>query len=105
MPRSSKVQPQSGSLHRAAPGEPSHEDKASAQQPAPSVHPIEAEDAYLTGASRSLQRRVLGLNVANPMHSSRPGEPGGQAQPHPEQVAGQHATGSNTGGSGRRKKS
>ncbi|MGA7884746.1 MAG: hypothetical protein WCA44_03315 [Acidobacteriaceae bacterium] len=105
MPRSGKVQPQSGSHHRAAPDERSQEDKASEQQPAPSVHPIEAEDAYLTGASRSLQRRVLGLNVASPMHRARPGEAGGQAQPHPEQVAGQHATGSNTGGSGRRKKS
>ncbi len=102
MPRSAKVQPQSGSRHRAAPGDPSHEDKALAQQPAPSVHPIEAEDAYLTGASRSLQRRVLGLNVASPMNSAAPGEPGGQAQPHPEQVAGQHATGSSTtGNSGR----
>lgn len=104
MPRSAKVHPQSGSRHRAASGERSHEDQASAQQPAPSVHPIEAEDAYLTGASRSLQRRVLGLNVASPMNSARPGEPGGQAQPHPEQVAGQHATGSHTGGSAKGKK-
>jgi hypothetical protein len=63
------------------------------------VYPIEAEDAYLTGASRSLQRRVLGLNVASPMSSALAGEPGSQAQPHPEQVAGQHATGSHTGGS------
>lgn len=104
MPRSAKVQPQSGSRHRAAPGERSHEEQASAQQPASSVHPIEAEDAYLTGASRSLQRRVLGLNVASPMNSAGPGEPGGQAQPHPEQVAGQHATGSNTGSSSGGKK-
>lgn len=104
MPRSAKVQPQSGSRHRAAPGDRSHEEQASAQQPAPSVHPIEAEDAYLTGASRSLQRRVLGLNVASPMNSAQPGEPGGQARPHPEQVAGQHATGSGTGGSPPRKR-
>ena len=102
MTRSTQVQPQSGSHHRAAPGEGSHE--AEAQQPAPSVHPIEAEDAYLTGASRSLQRRVLGLNVANSMNGTRGGEPGSQAQPHPEQVAGQHATGSHTGGSPGRKK-
>lgn len=104
MPRSDKVQPQPGSRHRAAPEERSQENRASEQQPAPSVHPVEAEDAYLTGASRSLQRRVLGLNVADPMSDARAGEPGGQAQPHPEQVAGQHATGSNTGGSAPRKK-
>jgi hypothetical protein len=104
MPRSAKVQPQSRSRHRAAPGERSQEDRASARQPAPSVHPIEAEDAYLTGASRSLQRRVLGLNVASPLNSARAGEPGGQAQPHPEQVSGQHATSSHPGGSTDRKK-
>lgn len=105
MSGSDKVQPQSGSRHRPAPGEPAHEDQAAEQQPAPSVHLIEGEDAYLTGASRSLQRRVLGLNVANPMDEAQAGEPGGQAQPHPEQVAGQHATGSNTGSGGRAKKS
>lgn len=105
MPSSRKVQTQSGSHHRAAPGEASHEDKAAEQQPAPSVYPMEAEDAYLTGASRSLQRRVLGLNVASPMNRARAGEPGRQAQPHPEQVAGQHATGSNAGTGNRRKKS
>lgn len=104
MPSSSKVQPQPGSRHRAASGDRSREVEAAEQQPATSVHPIEAEDAYLTGASRSLQRRVLGLNVANPMNRAAAGEPGGQAQPHPEQVAGQHATGANTGGRGRKKR-
>lgn len=99
MARSEKVQPQAGSLHRAAPDNPSQEQKASAQQPSTSVHPIEGEDAHLTGARRSLQRRVLGLNVAGPANGSAAGEPGNQAQPHPEQVAGQHATGSNTDGS------
>jgi len=97
MRRSTHVQPQSGSRHRAAPGDRSRQERAAAQQPAPSVYPIEAEDAYLTGASRSLQRRVLGLNVVSPVNSVQPGEPGGQAQPHPEQIAGQHATGSHTG--------
>jgi hypothetical protein len=79
-----KVQP--GSKTHPASGSRSHEGKAAAQQPAPSVHPVEPEDAHLTGTSRSLQRRVLGLNVEDK-----------QAQPHPEAVAGQHATGSFTG--------
>jgi hypothetical protein len=104
MPHSAKVQPQPGSHRRTAPGERSQEDNVSAQPSLTSVHPIEAEDAYLTGASRSLQRRVLGLNVANPMSSARARETGGQAQPHPEQVAGQHVTGSHTGRSGGRRK-
>jgi hypothetical protein len=52
-----------------------------------SVQPVEPEDAYLTGVSRSLQRRLLGLNV----EGARP-----QARTHPEAVAGQHATGSFT---------
>lgn len=38
---------------------------ASTQQPPASVQPVEPEDAYLTGASRSLQRRLLGLNVGD----------------------------------------
>ncbi|HZU10508.1 MAG TPA: hypothetical protein VFA02_11460 [Pseudacidobacterium sp.] len=53
-------------------------------QPAPA--PVEPEDAYLTGASRSLQRRLLGLNIEN-----------GQAQRHPDTPAGIHSTGSFTG--------
>jgi len=85
-----KVQPQPGSGSRPGPGSRSREEKAEAQQPSPSVHPVEPEDAQLTGTSRSLQRRVLGLNVED-----------GQAQEHPETPAGQHATGSFTGkGSG-----
>jgi hypothetical protein len=51
----------------------------------PSPPPVEPEDAYLTGTTRSLQRRVLGLNVD-----------GHHAQQHPETPAGQHATGSFT---------
>ena len=57
-----------------------HQQQASVQ---PSPPPVEPEDAYLTGTSRSLQRRVLGLNVD-----------GHHAQQHPETPAGQHATGS-----------
>ena len=96
MPRSTaeKAESQPGSHNRPAPESGSQQDKASAQQPSPSVTPVEPEDAYLTGTSRSLQRRVLGLNVQ-----------GGQAQGHPEDPAAQHATGSFTGKSSRRKAS
>ncbi|HTX42683.1 MAG TPA: hypothetical protein VMD25_12685 [Acidobacteriaceae bacterium] len=88
-----KARPQPGSHHRPAPDSSAHQDKASAQQPSPSVHPVEPEDARVTGTSRSLQRRVLGLNVD-----------GHQSQQHPESVPAQHATGSFTGkGSNRRK--
>lgn len=92
MPRSSaeKVHPQSGSHRRPSSGTEEHQQKASEQQPETSVHPVEPEDAYLTGTSRSLQRRVLGLNVD--------GEGRGQANQHPETPAGQHATGSFAGG-------
>lgn len=85
-----KVQPQPESGNRPGPGSRSHQDKAEAQQPSPRGHPVEPEDAQVTGTSRSLQRRVLGLNVE-----------GGQAQQHPETPAGQHATGSFTGKQGR----
>ena len=95
MPRNAaKVSPQSGSHHRSAPGSHAHQDQASAQQAPSSVHPVEPEDAYLTGTSRSLQRRVLGLNVD-----------GQQSQEHPESAPAQHATGSFTGsGSGRKRR-
>ncbi|MGB6132563.1 MAG: hypothetical protein WCC14_02035 [Acidobacteriaceae bacterium] len=94
MPRNvSKARPQPGSHHRPAPGSAAHQDKASAQQSPAGVHPVEPEDAYLTGTSRSLQRRVLGLNVDR--H---------QSQQHPESVPAQHATGSFTGQETRRKR-
>lgn len=88
MPRSSaaKAETQPGSHSRPAPESPQHQQEASAKQPSPSVTPVEPEDAYLTGTSRSLQRRVLGLNVE-----------GKQAQGHPENPPAQHATGSFTG--------
>lgn len=91
--QSAKVQPQPGSHGRPEPASGSNQEKAEAQQPSPSVHPIEPEDAYLTGTSRSLQRRVLGLNVED-----------GQAQEHPETPAGQHATGSFAGDKESRRK-
>jgi hypothetical protein len=96
MPRSStgKLHSQPGSHHRSGSGTQQHEEKSTAEQPQTSVHPAEPEDAYLTGTSRSLQRRVLGLNVG-----------GKQAQEHPETTAGQHATGSFTGKKSSRRKS
>ncbi|HEX4007985.1 MAG TPA: hypothetical protein VHX60_17560 [Acidobacteriaceae bacterium] len=73
-----------------------NQDKAQvhAQESGPSVHPVEPpvepEDAQITGTSRSLQRRVMGLNVED-------------RQQHPETAAGQHATGSFTGDRGKPK--
>lgn len=61
--------------------------QAAKNQAPTSVQPVEPEDAYLTGVSRSLQRRLLGLNV----DGARP-----QAAPHPEAAPGQHSTGSFT---------
>jgi hypothetical protein len=60
------------------------EEKAAKTQAPTSVQPVEPEDAYLTGVSRSLQRRLLGLNVS-------------QAKPVPGATApGIHSTGSYT---------
>jgi hypothetical protein len=56
---------------------------ASRQNALASVHPLEPEDAYLTGGSRSLQRRLLGLNIES-----------GSGKKHPASPPGQHATGS-----------
>jgi hypothetical protein len=50
------------------------------------VQPVEPADAKLTGVSRSLQRRLLGLNIE-----------GGAAKRHPATPAGQHAAGSFVG--------
>lgn len=74
--------------HTTSQSHPSDSQHNAQQQQAsvqPSPPPVEPEDAYLTGTSRSLQRRVLGLNVD-----------GHHAQQHPETPAGQHATGSFT---------
>jgi hypothetical protein len=68
--------------------EAAEEVKAARTQAPTSVQPVEPEDAYLTGVSRSLQRRLLGLNVS-------------QAKPVPgASVAGIHSTGSYTEGQG-----
>jgi hypothetical protein len=50
-----------------------------------SVQHIEPEDPRHTGSSKPMQRELLRRNVRN-----------GEARPHPETVAGQHATGSFT---------
>jgi hypothetical protein len=64
------------------------EGQAAKTQAPTSVQPVEPEDAYLTGVSRSLQRRLLGLNVS-------------QAKPIPgASSAGIHSTGSYTEGQG-----
>jgi len=96
MPRSSaaKAETQPGSHSRPAPESAQHEEETSAKQPPSSVNPVEPEDAHVTGTSRSLQRRVLGLNVE-----------GKQAHGHPENPPAQHATGSFTGSETRRKAS
>jgi hypothetical protein len=71
------------------PAEGGPEDERAAKHQAPTgVQPVEPEDAYLTGVSRSLQRRLLGLNVEGSQ---------GQSRPHPEATAeGLHSTGSFT---------
>ncbi len=62
------------------------EELLASQDPSPaSVQLLEPEDAYLTGGSRSLQRRLLGLNIES-----------GLGKKHPASVPGQHATGSFT---------
>jgi hypothetical protein len=93
-PPAGKLHSEPGSQHHSGAGTGKHENESTAEQPQTSVHPEEPEDAYLTGTSRSLQRRVLGLNVE-----------GKQAQEHPETAAGQHATGSFTGKKSSRRKS
>ena len=72
------------------------EENVAAKHTAPtSVQPVtpgeEQEDAHLTGARRSLQRRMLGLNFE-------------QAQRHPDTPAGQHSTGSFTSENEKKKK-
>jgi hypothetical protein len=70
------------------------ENVASKHEAPTSVQPVipekEPEDAHLTGARRSLQRRMLGLNFK-------------QAQRHPDTPAGQHSTGSFTDGNEKKK--
>lgn len=58
-----------------------------------SVQHIEPEDPRHTGSSKPMQRDLLRQNVER-----------GQSRPHRETVAGQHATGSFTGGGRNRSK-
>lgn len=63
-------------------------ERTSSQHHAPaSVQPVEAEDPIQSGGHPHLQKRILNENFE-----------GGAAQQHPESPAGQHATGSFTGG-------
>jgi hypothetical protein len=84
----SKPKAQSVPASRRTSSEAAVEEKAARTQAPTSVQPVEPEDAYLTGVSRSLQRRLLGLNVS-------------QAKPVPGVTApGIHSTGSYTEGQG-----
>lgn len=66
---------------------PEIEHEMAAQEHPVSVQPVEPEDPRKTGSSKPEQRQRLEQNV----------ERDGAAKPHPETVAGQHATGSFTG--------
>ena len=79
----SRLHSRAGSRTSAAPDSREHKEKASTLKPETSVHPIEPEDPKVTSISHSEQKRVLRQNVED-----------GQARQHPETPAGQHATGS-----------
>lgn len=64
---------------------PEVEHEMPAQEHPVSVQPIEPADPKQTGSSKPEQREILKDNVQT-----------GQAEEHPETVAGQHATGSFT---------
>jgi len=84
----SKTTAKSVTASRRTPSEAAVEEQVAKTQAPTSVQPVEPEDAYLTGVSRSLQRRLLGLNVS-------------QAKPVPAaSSAGIHSTGSYTEGQG-----
>ncbi len=86
------MKPKSVSASRRPTSEADAEVHAARTQAPTAVQPVEPEDAYLTGVSRSLQRRLLGLNV----ESAR-----GQSKPVPgATTAGIHSTGSYTGTKG-----
>lgn len=84
-----------GSHVHPAPGSRADEDPSRAEKPATSVHPAEPGNAGAVPQGGSRQNEVLGGNVD--------GGGKGDAQPHPETPAGQHATGSFTGEKGGRK--
>jgi hypothetical protein len=60
----SKTKTKSVSASRQTSSDAAVEEQAGKTQAPTSVQPVEPEDAYLTGVSRSLQRRLLGLNVS-----------------------------------------
>ena len=88
MARSSTAKNHAGSPTTPSDNSRAQEERASAQQPATSVHTIEPEDPKLAG--RSQQHQVLRHNTE-----------GGDTQAHPESPAGQHAAGSFTGETGK----
>lgn len=90
---SEKVHPQSGSFAHNVPETPPPTDKT--QQLQTSVHPVEPEDPKGAGTSDS-QKAALDLNVGSHRDADHAGQPGHQAEEHPETSAGQHATGSFT---------
>lgn len=96
-----QVHPQSGSQTHAAPRTSADRQKASAEQPQTSVHPVEPQDPKASGSSRATQNDALGVNVDDRNKASA-GHPGRQAEEHPATPAGQHATGSFTGKKTRR---
>jgi hypothetical protein len=80
--------PRSVSASKRPNSGPSENEQAAKGQSPTGVQPVEPEDAYLTGVSRSLQRRLLGLNVEG-SH--------GQSKPNPGATTpGIHSTGSYT---------
>jgi hypothetical protein len=64
------------SASRRPSSEAAVEEQAARTQAPTSVQPVEPEDAYLTGVSRSLQRRLLGLNVSQAKPVSEASAPG-----------------------------
>lgn len=63
-----------------------HDPPPGKHEPPAAVQPVEPEDARHLGSGKPVQREMLEKNVKGD----------GAAQPHPETVAGQHATGSFT---------
>ncbi len=68
----STMKPKNVSASRRPTSEADAEVQAARTQAPTAVQPIEPEDAYLTGVSRSLQRRLLGLNVEGTRGQSKP---------------------------------
>lgn len=93
MRRSSHNDAQTSQVRPAAGTRP-HGDRATAEKPPTSVHPMEPEDAGSLKQAGARQNDALGTNAD--------GQGRDQAKRHPATPAGQHATGSFTGGRGRK---